>query len=101
MEREGGEAVSSNSLYELLLQAAGGGTVAIRSITKLEPAGGNGDKVLPPTYEGGAYAFESRRIDGREVDTVLLDSVQSQANRFEDALLEAHRAKRLQLPLFE
>jgi CRISPR-associated protein Csb1 len=38
------------------------GAAAIRIVTKLEPAGGPGDKVFPPTYEGGQYAMELRRV---------------------------------------
>ena len=66
--------------------------VAIRGRATLEPAGGPGDKVFPPTHSvdnrraNTRYAFETRRIDGREVSCVLLDSVQSQANRMEEAL---------------
>ena len=73
----------------LLQEAVGGKYAAIRRTTRLEPIG---DKVFPPTYEGGEYATEGRQVmnDRRElqtVQTVLLDSVQSQANRMELALL--------------
>ena len=57
--------------------------------------------MFPPTYEGGQYATEER-IDpqtGKTKPCVLLDSVQSQANRMELALLEAHRAGKVTLPL--
>ena len=74
---------------------------AIRRRIRLMPAGGAGDKVFPPTYEGGQYAFEKRVIDGKTVDCVLLDSVQSQANRMEMALLDAHRAGEIEVPLIE
>ncbi len=80
---------------------------AIRARTTLDPAGGPGDKVFPPTYvkERNAatkYAMEKRRLeDGREVDTVLLDSVASQANRLEEALLEGWRRKELAFPLVQ
>jgi len=87
-----------------LTKAVEGGAAAVRAVTRLEPAGGPGDKVFPPTYmkEGQAetkYAFEQRQIDGREVRTVLLDSVASQANRMEEALLEGWRSKELHFPL--
>src|SRR5713101_226133 len=73
---------------DLLRTLVAGDTVAIRGTAKLEPAGGPGDKVFPPTHFVGdradtRYAFEQRRIDGKEVTCVLLDSVQSQANRME------------------
>ena len=76
---------------DLLRTLVAGDTVAIRGTAKLEPAGGPGDKVFPPTHSVGdradtRYAFEQRRIDGKEVTCVLLDSVQSQANRMEEAL---------------
>lgn len=77
---------------EILEGAVTGQAVAIRSITRLQPAGGVGDKVFPPTYEGGQYAVEERVIDGQRLPCVLLDSVQSQANRLELALLEWHRS---------
>ena len=68
---------------------------AIRRIRRLQPAGGAGDKLFPPTYPGEQrgdpprHVFERRRIDGKEVWCVLIDSVQSQANRLEEALLAA------------
>jgi len=74
---------------------------AIRSRVKLQPAGGEGDKVFPPTYLGAKYAEEDR-IDpatGQRIKCVLLDSVQSQANRMEDALQDAIDRGRIQLPL--
>jgi CRISPR-associated protein Csb1 len=75
------------------------GAAAIRIVTKLEPAGGPGDKVFPPTYEGGQYAMELRRVGDQEIQTVLLDSVQSQANRMELALLRAYDRKDIEMPL--
>lgn len=66
-----------------------GDAVAIRRVQRLLPAGGPGDKVFPPTYERGQYAVEKRILNGREITCVLLDSVQSQANRMELALKEA------------
>lgn len=84
------------------LQTAVQSAAAIRSRTKLQPAGGDGDKVFPPTYLGAKYA-EEKRLDpenpGQRVDCVLLDSVQSQANRMEDALQDAVDRERIQLPL--
>lgn len=82
------------------LRSAGRDDAAIRFVAKLQPAGGRGDKVFPPTYAGGQYAIESRVVeDGVVKDVVLLDSVQSQANRMEQALLAAHRARRISLPM--
>lgn len=78
--------------------ALDGNVAAFRLVTHLEPAGGY-DKVFPPTYEKGAYARERRRIGDHEVDAVVLDSVQSQANRFEEALLRAWREGTLKFPV--
>ena len=80
-------------------EALAGNAAAFRSITEYQPAGGPGDKVFPPTYEGGSYATEQRFIDGEEVTCVLLDSVQSQANRMEMALLDEWDAGRVPLPV--
>ena len=88
----------------MLTEAVAGGAVAIRAITRLEPAGGPTDKVFPPTYvkskqSATKYAFETRKVAGRDVESVLLDSVASQANRMEEALLEAQRRGRLSIPV--
>jgi CRISPR-associated protein Csb1 len=72
---------------------------ALRLRVRLQPAGGRGDKVFPPTYAGAVYANEDRRINGKVVPTVLLDSVQSQANRLEEALKEAHESGVIRLPI--
>ena len=52
---------------------------AFRCRQRLQPAGGDGDKVFPPTYAGAVYAIEERRIkdsDGKwqTVPCVLMDS---------------------------
>lgn len=86
---------------EELQKAVAGNAAAFRCRRRLQPAGGEGDKVFPPTYAGGVYAVELRRVPGHAepVTCVLLDSVQSQANRMELALHE-HRAE-LNLPIVE
>jgi CRISPR-associated protein Csb1 len=81
-----------------------GNAVAIRGKAILEPAGGPGDKVFPPTHSVDKrattrYASEKRRLDGHEVECVLLDSVQSQANRMEEALQEIWSSKKIALPV--
>ena len=80
-------------------EALAGKAAAFRSVTEYQPAGGPGDKVFPPTYEGGSYATEQRYIDGADVSCVLLDSVQSQANRMEMALLDEWESGRAPLPV--
>jgi len=81
---------------------------AARCRVALQPAGGEGTKVFPPTYAGAVYATEKRRLPGHAdpVDCVLLDSVQSQANRMEEALQQAIDSERFKkagvtLPLIE
>jgi len=85
--------------YEDLVRWIDGPYAALRARVRLQPAGGPGDKVFPPTYEERLYAQERRLVDGRVEDAVLLDSVASQANRMELALLAAADARRLTLPL--
>ncbi len=89
--------------FETLRNAVATSAAAFRCRAILQPAGGAGDKVFPPTYAGAVYATEKRRIPGRDepVECVLLDSVQSQANRMEEALQQAVDAGRIKLPLVE
>ena len=89
--------------FERLRDAVAGRAAALRSRAKLQPAGGEGTKVFPPTYAGAVYATEKRRLPNREepVECVLLDSVQSQANRMEEALQQAVDGGRLKLPVIE
>jgi CRISPR-associated protein Csb1 len=95
---------TSKLTLSALTEAVAGGSVAIRTVTKLAPAGGPTDKVFPPTYvkekqSVTKYALETRKVDGRDVQTVLLDSVASQANRIEEALLEESRRGQLKIPV--
>ena len=84
-----------------------GECVAIRGTAILEPAGGPADKIFPPTHSvddnnkkpGAKYAFETRRIGGEAVTCVLIDSVQSQANRMEEALQALWADKKIRLPV--
>lgn len=92
---------------ETIERALTGNGAAFRVRARLQPAGGVGDKVFPPTYADGQdgkkhetrYATEMRVIDGQRKPSVLLDSVASQANRMELALLEARRRGELRIPL--
>jgi CRISPR-associated protein Csb1 len=97
----------SLSLDDLKKMVAGD-VVAIRGRATLQPAGGPGDKVFPPSHSvdekaklpaGAKYAFETRRRNGEDVRCVLLDSVQSQANRMEEALQALWEEKRIRLPV--
>ncbi len=103
-----------------LTAAVTGNTAALRLVTKLQPIGDPSDKVAPPTYavereaRGAKYARERRVIgaikvekggteveESVEVDTVLLDSVQAQANDMEEALQRAYDDGLLDLPMVQ
>ena len=81
-----------SELQEMVAEGA-----ALRRRQRLQPVGGPGDKIFPPTYPGEGrnapprHVYERRRLDGRDVWCVLIDSVQSQANRLEECLLEVIR----------
>ena len=87
--------------FDVLTKAISGQAAAVRCRSTLQPAAGAGTKVFPPTHSGGVYATEQRRVPGEKqpVECVLLDSVQSQANRMEDALQEAVDRGLIELPL--
>jgi CRISPR-associated protein Csb1 len=96
--------------YTELRDAVAGDAVGIRCRNLLEPLGGVGDKVFPPTYSVAdnaetRYAVETRYTpteegqDNHAVRSVVLDSVASQANRFELALLDAIRGGKAQVPV--
>lgn len=75
-------------------------------IRELQPLGGYGDAVSPPTFaqaegeeKGPRYVWSERRIGDETVKTCLLDSPASQANRIEGALLDLVRSGKLTLPL--
>jgi len=96
--------------YEELRSDVAGGAVGVRCRTVLEPLGGRGDKVFPPTYgvadsAATKYATEDRYVPSEDgatgvvVPSVVLDSVASQANRLELALLGAIRRQELAAPV--
>ena len=94
--------MTSSSLAEAIANHA-----ALRRIQRLQPVGGVGDKLFPPTYPPppGArrdapprHVFERRRMNGDDVWCVLIDSVQSQANRLEEALLAAAEQDGVRIP---
>lgn len=80
----------------LAVQSAAG----LRLRLRLQPLYGAGEVIFPCTVAGGKYQTSRRRISGYEesVDCTILDSVQSQANRMEDALLADIRAGNIHLP---
>jgi CRISPR-associated protein Csb1 len=77
---------------------------ALRRKQVLQPAGGKNDKIFPPTYpeerrgQGPRHVFERRRLNAREAWCVLVDSVQSQANRLEETLLASVNDRTIALP---
>lgn len=79
-------------LHELIQMV--GADAALRRRQRLQPAGGPGDKIFPPTYPSEVkngppeHIYERRRVAGSDepVWCVLVDSVQSQANRLEECL---------------
>jgi CRISPR-associated protein Csb1 len=101
--------MSQSIPLEEFKQLVDGGAVAIRGRAVLDPAGGPGDKVFPPSHsvgdretrDGAKYAFETRRRNGNDVRCVLIDSVQSQANRMEEALQALWTDRKLVLPVIE
>ncbi len=73
---------------------------AIRIRARLQPIGGQGTFVQPPTYVDGRgnvlVAHHQRRIGGQDVHCTLVGSVACMANQFEKSL-EALRAEGLPL----
>lgn len=105
--------------YQQLLESVQS-SAGLRLRARLQPLYGIGEIVFPVTVSGGKYQTFSRRLpgykdcqhievsDGKEirlplgaVPCVIIDSVQSQANRMESAFLEDIRAGNLQLPYIE
>lgn len=85
-------------LHDAVQSAAG-----LRLRLRLQPMYGQGEIVFPCTVAGGKYQISNRRIPGydQSVSCAILDSVQSQANRMEDALLADIRSGKLHLPHLE
>src|ERR1035437_9596398 len=83
IEKVRAEAKMDTLDLKTLKKAVPGEYAAIRRVTRMEALG---EKIFPPTYEGGEYATEQRQVLNpkdktvQTVETVLLDSVQSQAN---------------------
>ncbi len=79
--------------YEQLLAAcSAGGASTLSSTTELTPAAGPHASVAPAKFvrgSDGVYAYEPRYLDGEQVETVIIDSKQSQLNRIEAELVKA------------
>lgn len=85
-----------SELYSLLRKAVEGAS-ALRLLVNLKPASADG-LVYPSTYEGGRHIFRPAWIEGEKRNAVLLDSVQSQSNRIEMAILDAYRRDTIEYP---
>jgi CRISPR-associated protein Csb1 len=94
--------------YDHLYDTVTGGSVGLRSRLELEPLGGPGDKIFPPTYGTPAsaetrYVVEERTVPGADglttVVSAVLHSVAGQANHQEGALLDAVRSESLTTPV--
>jgi len=85
-----------SNLYSTL-QTAVEKYAAIRLVIQLKPGNADG-LVYPPTYDQGQHIFRPAWIDGGRREAVLLDSVQSQANRIETTILNAHRRREIIYP---
>ena len=96
---------------EQLSAAVTGDAAFLRWRTRLQPAAGAGAKVHPPTYaptQGARQATARYHLEQRvdpvtnePVTAVVLDSVPSQANRAELALLDAYDAGSVVFPFVE
>lgn len=98
--------MAAEELFRDLLSAVAlrGDRALLRVNATYQPAGGEGSKVFPPTYparDGSPYVVEERVVGGQRRGDVLLDSVPSQANRAEEALLRARRAGLVEFPMME
>jgi CRISPR-associated protein Csb1 len=96
--------------YDTLRRAVAldGDAAVMRLHTTFEPAGGAASRIFPPTFPVPErttdpqvpYILEKRRQNEDIREVVVLDQVQSEANRAEEALDAAWRAHRLRLPMF-
>jgi CRISPR-associated protein Csb1 len=87
--------MNQTTLHQAVQSAAG-----LRLRLRLQPLYGSGEIIFPCTVAGGKYQTSKRRIPNYpdSVDCTIIDSVQSQANRMEDALLTDIRAGNIFLP---
>ena len=90
--------------YATLRDRLAASSAGIRATTSLQPMGGENDKIFPPTYgvadsAATKYASEERVVDGVVERSVVVDSVASQANRMELALLDAIETGLVDVPV--
>jgi CRISPR-associated protein Csb1 len=76
-----------------------GNDAGIRVRAVYQPLAGAGTRLFPPTYPSKErYVTETRMVSGVETKTVIVDALQSQANRVEQAVLDALDAGLFELP---
>lgn len=85
--------------YQLLHQAVQS-AAGLRLRLRLQPLYGQGEIIFPPTYANGGYLISPRRVPGYPdaVPCAIIDSVQSAANRMEEALVADMESGKLRLP---
>jgi CRISPR-associated protein Csb1 len=101
----------TTALADRLAGALGPGRVHTAIVVHgvYQPVGGAGRTVMPPTYPvsdserdpNARYLIGERLVDGERRRAAVMDQEPSQANRVEEALLEARDAGLLRLPMFE
>ena len=96
--------------YDRILAGVSGpnDTAGIRISATYAPALGPGSKIYPPTFpvtpskEWKRYLVDHRYdADGNPVEVVLIDSIQSQVNRLEEALQDALDAGDVSFPVLD
>ncbi len=101
---------SIDAIYERILGGVSGpnDTAGIRIAATYSPALGPGAKIYPPTFpvspspDWKRYLVDSRfDAEGNSVQAVLVDSIQSQANRVEEALQDALDAGDVSFPVLD
>lgn len=101
---------SIESMYERILGGVAGpnDVAGIRIAATYAPALGPGSKIYPPTFpvnpspDWKRYLVDSRfDAEGNSVRAVLVDSIQSQANRIEEALQDALDAGDVSFPVLD
>ena len=101
---------SIDEIYERILGGVSGpnDTAGLRIAATYAPALGPGSKIYPPTFpvnpdkDWKRYLVDTRfDANGTPVQAVLVDSIQSQANRLEEALQDALDAGDVSFPVLD
>jgi CRISPR-associated protein Csb1 len=105
---------TTDDLYNRIRDAVSGpsNTAGIRISAAYEPAAGPGSKIYPPTFpltkvdDTWKRYLVDKRFTGESgnlklTDTVLVDSIQSQSNRWEEAVQDAIDAAEIAVPVLD